>query len=160
LLGGSPAGRADLVRVDRVEPLLARSRREDVRAPLDHAAVRAEGRLAADEEALELDVDAELLARLALHTALELLVRPHAAAGRPPDALRVRRLLDQRQPPARVEDEEGHVVPPLGGAAGEPELLLADVALPAQRPRLPVALPQGREHGFGQMHGSMVRSPA
>ena len=69
LLRAAPAGRADLVRVDRREQLLVRARREDVRAPVDRAVRPPEGRLGADEEALELDIDAELLACLALPAA-------------------------------------------------------------------------------------------
>src|SRR5690242_3196766 len=70
LLGGAPAGGADLVRVDGVELLGTGARGEDVRAPVDHAVRATERRLRADEEALELDVDAELLHRLALHAGL------------------------------------------------------------------------------------------
>src|SRR5215218_5686386 len=114
LLGAAPAGGADLVRVERVQLLGLSPCREHEGAPVDDAAVAAEGRLRADEEPLELDVDAELLARLPLDAALKALVRAHTTAGRAPGAGRVRRLLDQREPAARVEDEDRHVVAPLG----------------------------------------------
>src|SRR5204862_1078000 len=116
--------------------------------------------LRADEEALELDLDPELLLRLPLDTRLEALAGPDAAARRPPDVLGIGRLLDQRESSAGVEDEEGDVVPPSGRAAGERELLGADLAFPAERPRLAVALAQRCQHGLGQVHRTMVRSRA
>jgi len=109
-----PTRGADLASVDRGELLGLGARREDVRAPVDHPAVAAEGRLRADKEALELDVDPELLHRLPLYAGLEPFARPHAASGRAPHAFRIRRFLDQREAPARVEDEERDVVAALG----------------------------------------------
>jgi hypothetical protein len=98
------------VRVDRVEPLVVGAGGEDVGTPLHEGFAVAKSRCGADKEALELDVDSELLARFALHAALELLTRLHAAPGRPPRARRVGRLLDERKPTSRVEDEERDVV--------------------------------------------------
>jgi hypothetical protein len=70
-------------------------------------------RLGGDEEPLELDLDAELLQRLAADAVLERLVRPGPAAGWSPEPRGVVRLADQREPLA-VEDEEGGVVAALG----------------------------------------------
>ena len=109
-----------------------------------------------DEVALELDAEAGLLERLAHRAGGEVLARLDAAARRPPDAVGELRLADQRDPLARIEDEERHVVRARRVVGRERVLALGDVAAPGQLDRVAVALPERREDLVRDVHNPIM----
>jgi len=80
LVERAPAGGRDLVGVLRCELLVLGSSRDDVGSPLDRPAAEANPCLARDQIALELDLDAQLLQRLATDPLDRVFARADAAA--------------------------------------------------------------------------------
>ena len=107
-----------------------------MRPPRDVVELVEEARLGRDEVALELDVQAGLLERLALHARFEVLSFLDPAARRPPDPRLEVGLADQREPLA-VEDEKRDVVHPLRVVGRHRVLVPADLALPLESARAP-----------------------
>jgi hypothetical protein len=105
----------------------------------------------ADEVAVELDLDAELLAGLADDTGDELLTGLDAAAGRAPDALREMGLADQRQPLA-VEHEQRHVVTARRAVHDHRQLRVAHLAVPVEQGRLAELLPDASQDSLVDVH--------